>query len=257
LKKYIFSPDKHVGFENKNKHKVPLHNEKAINCMLEFARDFKPDIWIEGGDNLDCGPVSHWLKNKQKSKKDLDLSADCELYEKLVLGPINSIKSIKTKKWSIGNHEDWLNDVIEENPGLEGILSWKHMMPELKSWDIVEQGGYVALGKHLRFIHGDTLTGTTNVTNNAAQKYKNSIRFGHFHSFQIATRYNPFDSSDVDTAIMVPGLCSKNPNYLNGKPSSWLNGFLYGYLEDDGTFHDYVPIIINGKAIINGKKYMG
>lgn len=257
MKKYIFSPDKHVGFENKSKHKVPLHEEKAINCMMAVAQDFKPDIWIEGGDNLDCGPVSHWLKDKHKAKKDLDLGKDCDLYSKLVLDEVNAMKSVKEKYWLIGNHEDWLQDVIEANPGLESALDWKTLLPGLKSWKVVEQGGFVALGKYLRFIHGDTLTGTSNVTNNAAQKYKNSIRFGHFHSYQTATRYNPFDNHDVNTAIMVPGLCRKNPNYLAGKPSQWLNGFLYGYLNDDGTFHDYVALIINGKTVINGKTYQG
>jgi hypothetical protein len=255
MKKYIYSPDKHVGWENRHGKLVPLHDAQAIKVLLKFARDFKPDIWIEGGDNLDCGPVSHWLKDKHKAKEDLDLWQDCNTYDKLVLDPIDAISSIKERHWMLGNHEDWLSDVVEANPGLADALSWRNLLPALREWKLVNQGGYVALGKNLRFIHGDTLGGGINVANNAAQKYKNSIRFGHFHSFQTATRYNPFDNLDVNTAIMVPGLCNKNPNYLKGRPSQWLKGFLYGYIHDDGTFHDAVALIINGKTTIGGKTY--
>jgi UDP-2,3-diacylglucosamine pyrophosphatase LpxH len=255
MKKFIFSPDKHVGFERKKGKLVPLHDEQAIGTLLSFAKDFKPDIWIEGGDNLDCGPVSHWLKDKHKSAEDLDLWEDCELYSKLVLEPISKLPSVSKRYWMLGNHEAWLDDVIEREPGLEAALAWPQLLPRLKQWNIVEQGNFVALGKNLRFVHGDTLRGGVNVANATAQTHKNSVRFGHFHSFQTATRYNPFDSLDINTAIMVPGLCNKNPNYLKSRANQWLKGFLYGYVQEDSTFHDSVALIINGKTIIGGKTY--
>ncbi len=63
---YVFSPDKHWGYEPApGRHLRPLHDQKAINAMLEFGKDFKPDVWIEGGDDLDCGPVSHWLHGSE------------------------------------------------------------------------------------------------------------------------------------------------------------------------------------------------
>ncbi len=254
-KRFLFTPDKHLGFERKGGKLVPLHDAAAISVMMNFAKVFKPDIWIEGGDNLDCGPVSHWLKDKHKDKQDLDLGTDCQLYQELVLGPLAKIPSIKQKFWLIGNHEQWLDDVIQREPGLAHALKWTSLLPALKDWKIVEQGNFVALGKNLRFVHGDTLKGGVSVANATAQTHKNSVRFGHFHSFQAATRYNPFDSLDVNTAIMVPGLCNKNPNYLKSRANQWLKGFNYGYVYEDSSFHDAVALVINDSTTIYGQRF--
>ena len=76
MQKFIFTPDKHIGWERDGKSTRPLHDAAAIKALMAFAKDFKPDLWIEGGDNLDCGPVSHWLKDRHLSAKDLNLKRD-------------------------------------------------------------------------------------------------------------------------------------------------------------------------------------
>ncbi len=253
--KFIAAYDMHVGFENRNRHKVPLHDEKAINAMLKFASDFKPDTFIAGGDHLDCGPVSHWLKNSKKSSEGLDLGEDAALYTRMFLQPLDEINP-KTRIWMKGNHEAWIDDAIEQNPGLATVLDLRNLLP-LGKWKLIEQGGHYNIGKHLYFIHGDTLPNQKNIAACAVERYGQSIRFGHFHTFQAATKHSMLTSKEVKTGMAVPGLCRKNPNYLEGRPNQWLQGFCYGYVEANGHFHDYVPIIVDGKFVVEGKRYAG
>lgn len=256
MKKFLFSPDKHVGWERKSKKLVPLHDEKSITAMLKFAEDFKPDIWIEGGDNLDCGPVSHWLREKKISIADLDLSKDIDVYTRLVLQPLTTILGKGTQKyWMKGNHERWLTDFSESHPGMAALVDVETLLP-LTTWSIVECGEYIKLGK-LYFIHGDTLRGGARVADHAVNRYEHSIRFGHFHTYQVATKYSMLDAKQIKTGIAIPGLCQRNPNYLKGRPNQWMQGFNFGYIHDDGTFTDYVPIIVNGKFSAEGRLYRG
>jgi hypothetical protein len=253
VQKYIFSPDKHVGWERGNKKLVPIHDSRSIKALMKFAQDFKPDIWIEGGDNLDCGPVSHWLQDKKLSLSNLDLSRDTDEYTKLVLDPLKQVKSIKRRYWMIGNHEMWLSQLAEKHPGIQNVLSVDNLL-DLSNWQIIGQGGHVKLGK-LYFIHGDTLPSGTQMAHQAVVRYEHSIRFGHFHTSQSATKYSALSAKDVKTGVAVPGLCRRNPNYLLNKPNQWSQGFNWGYIHADGTFTDYTTIIVNNRFTALGRTY--
>lgn len=262
MRKWIFTPDKHIGWQQRpgGSGLEPLHDLKAIKAMLAFARDFEPDVWIEGGDNLDCGPVSHWLSDKKLASKDLDIDRDVKLYTKEVLEPINEImqrrsKNKKERIWMIGNHENWLFDAAERNPGIASRILPERML-DLKDWTVIPQGGYYKLGK-LYFIHGDTLGNGQNMAGRAVVKMGHPVLFGHFHTFQVATHYEMLDVESPKCGMAIPGLCAKNANYLEGKPSQWLKGFAYGYSFDDGTFQVYVPVILGGKFVANGRVYRG
>lgn len=250
---FVYATDLHVGWENKNGVKSPLHDEKAINAMLAFTADFKPDIFIAGGDHLDCGPVSHWLRDRHRASKGLDLGEDAELYTKMVLEPL---KGIRKKIWMVGNHEAWIDDVAEQNPGLGSLLALPKLLP-LKGWTLLGQGASYNIGPHLYFIHGDTLPNVKNIAATAVERYGKSIRFGHYHTYQAATKHSMLDAQDVKTGVAVPGLCKKNPNYLEGRPNQWLQGFCYGWVEKNGQFSDYVPIITEGSFRAEGRFYRG
>lgn len=252
MQKFLFTPDKHIGFERRGSHLVPLHDPAAIAAMMAFAADFKPDIWIEGGDNLDCGPVSHWLSDKKLSAADLDLRRDVETYTELVLEPLSKLK-LTRKVWMIGNHEGWLTQLAEREPGLRHLLDVRHLLP-LKGWDVIPQGGVVTLGK-LHFIHGDTLRAKgKNNAEAAVTDYEHSIRFGHFHTYRVASKYGAL-TGEVKTGVSVPGLCRRNPGYLKNAPNQWSQGFCWGYIHDDGTFNDYVSIITKGRFTAHGLTY--
>lgn len=254
LTKFAFITDLHYGFERRNGHKVPLHDIRAFNATLAFLKDFKPDTLIVGGDFLDCGSISHHNKHAKRSVEGLRLLSDADDLRAEVLDKLEALKPSKLV-YIVGNHEDWIEDLIEENPGIEGLVDLKKML-RLDKWQVVPQGGYYNLGK-LTFLHGDQLSGGDHVAKAAVVAWERSIRFGHVHTYQTYTKVSPIDEKLARTGIAVPCLCTKGPKYGEGKANRWVQGFNYGFIHADGSYNDYVAIITNGKTCINGKVYRG
>lgn len=251
IKKFVALFDIHHGYERRNGHKVPLHDPKAVSVAMQFARDFKPDYFILGGDALDCGAISHHNKKKPGNTEGLRLVADAEELINTVIKPAEACS--KHQVFITGNHCDWLNDLTVEIPALEGLLNVESLL-KLHKWKVIPQGGVFNLGK-LTFLHGDTISGGEHVAKAAVTNYERNVRFGHFHTHQTYTKTSPIDAKLAKTGVCVPCLCSKGPKYGEGKPNKWVQGFLYGYVRDDGYFNDVVVIINGGQAIINGKAY--
>lgn len=253
LKRFMFAADLHWGYERRGGHKVALHDAKAINVMLQFAKDFKPDHFILGGDALDCGAVSHHNKKKPGNVEGLRLLGDANELREAVIAPIEQCS--KDLVFITGNHCDWLNDLTTEIPALEGILNVESLL-KLDKWKVIPQGGTYNLGK-LTFLHGDTVKGGEFVAKAAVINYERNVRFGHHHCYQAYTKTSPVDQKLAKTGIAVPCLCTKGPKYGEGAPNRWAQGFLYGYIGPKGFFNDFVAIITDGRAIINGKLYRG
>lgn len=253
MDKFIALFDSHWGYERRNGHKLALHDEKAIQTALKFAADFKPNHVILGGDILDCGSISHHNHGKPGAVEGLKLLADAKELRSQVITPLEALKP-KTLTYIIGNHEDWLTDLVDQIPALEGIVDVKSMLKLGDKWNIIPQGESHKLGK-LIFVHGDQIKGGEHSAKAATAAYEANVRFGHHHTYQVYTKTSAVDANG-HTGISVPCLCRKNPKYNEGSPNRWMQGFLWGYVNGpEGRFNDYVSVIINGTTIINGKVY--
>jgi hypothetical protein len=256
MERFIALFDAHMGYErDSSRHKVPLHDSKAISVALQFAHDFKPDHIILGGDILDCGSVSHHRRGSVGQLEGLRLLAEAVECRETIIQPLQKLSKGRLI-YHIGNHEDWLQDVTDELPALEGIVDIRSLLKLDDRWEVIPQGKASKLGK-LTFVHGDQIKGGANPANYAVTAYERNIRFGHFHTFQVATKTTPIDATG-HTGIAVPCLSKKGHNYGGGAPNKWMQGFLWGYVDGPGgVFADYVTVIVDGKAIINGKVYRG
>lgn len=256
MEKFLAIFDVHWGYErDASRHKVPLHDIRAVNAMMEFAHDFKPDHIVLGGDILDCGSISHHRKGSTGQLEGLRLLAEAQECREHIIAPFEKLAPGRLI-YHIGNHEDWLQDVTDEMPALEGIVDIRSLLKLDEDWEVIPQGGASKLGK-LTFVHGDQLAGGQNPATAAVAAYERNIRFGHFHTFQVATKTTPVDAAG-HTGIAVPCLSKKGHAYGKGAPNKWMQGFLWGFIGGPhGTFADYVSVIVNGTAIINGKVYRG
>lgn len=255
MEKFVALFDAHVGYERRGGHKVAIHDPKALSVAMQFIGDFKPDHVILGGDMLDCGAISHHTKGKPGLNEGLRILGDAKELRETVIDPLE--KLVKGRLvYHTGNHEDWLNDLVEETPGLEDLVSVRAILGLKSRWEVMEDGELSKLGK-LIFIHGDQLSGGEHMAKSAVISYEANVRFGHFHTFQVYTKTAAIDANG-HTGVAVPCLCKKGPQYGKGKPNRWMQGFLWGYVNaKDSTFNDYVSIIVGGKAVINGKQYCG
>ena len=256
MEKFVALFDAHWGYEiNASRHKVALHDEKAINVAMKFIKDFAPDHVILGGDMLDCGSVSHHREGKAGALEGLRILQEAKELREVVIEPLE--QQIKGRLvYHYGNHEDWLNDLVDKIPSLEDVVSVEALLDLSDKWEVIPTGGLSKLGK-LNFIHGDQVKGGQHHANAAVQNWEANVRFGHFHTFQVATKTTPVDANG-HTGISVPCLAKKRTKYGNGAPNKWMQGFLWGYVGGPGgSFNDYVTVIVNGVATINGKTYKG
>lgn len=252
-KRFVALYDAHFGSELRNGHKVPLHDPRAINVAMQFIKDFQPDHVILGGDMLDCGAISHHNKDKAGQIEGLRILADAKELRAKVIEPLE--KSVPGRLvYLTGNHEDWLNDLIVKQPGLAGIVDIKSILSLSARWEVVPNGGASRLDK-LAFVHGDQIKGGQNPAKAAVEAFNRNIFLGHFHTYQAYTKVNSLDQHG-HTGTVVPCLCKRDPSYGAGAPNRWVQGFLYGWTSPQ-QFNSYVPIIIGGKATINGKAYKG
>lgn len=255
LEKFVYLTDLHFGFERKAGHKVQLHDSKAMRVVLDFCKDFKPDHIILGGDMLDCGCISHHNHGKPGATEGLKLLADAKELRAEFIQPLEALDA-KSYTYITGNHEKWLDDLVEKIPALEGIVDVRSMLKLSDKWKVVPQGGLHKLGK-LVFIHGDQIKSGENAAKNAVVAYEANVRMGHFHTLQTYSKVAAVDTHG-HTGTVVPCLCKKDPKYGGGSPNRWQQGFLYGYVGGPkGMFADYPVVIVDGKAIVNGKVYGG
>lgn len=255
MEKFVSLYDLHWGYERRAGHKVPLHDQKALNVALRFIQDFKPDHVILGGDTLDCGAISHHNHGKPGAVEGFRLLSDANELRAALIEPIEQLRT-KSLTYIVGNHEDWLTDLVEQIPALEGIVDVRSMLKLSKKWEIVPIGESKRLGK-LIFVHGDQIKGGEHSAKWATVAYEANVRFGHHHTYQVYTKTSSIDSNG-HTGIAIPCLCRKGPRYGGGSPNRWVQGFHWGYVGGpNNTFNDYVSVIINGVATINGKSYVG
>ncbi len=246
--------DIHRGYEIVGGHKKPLHDPRAWETTLKFLSDFKPQDFIFGGDILDCGAISHHSKGKIRQTEGMRIIKDAEDCQREVIAPIERLLPKDAKRvYLTGNHELWLEDLMDEHPQLEGMFDIKQLL-KLDKWKVIENGRGFDLGR-LHFLHGDTVGGGDSCAKAGVINYGRNVRFGHHHTYQTYTKTSPVDRELPHTGIAVPCLCSKDVGYMRRKPNRWVQGFEYGEMSATGPFADTIAIIINGGLVINGKKY--
>jgi hypothetical protein len=253
----VFFTDSHWGHEIAGGKKKPLHDPKAHNVLLQIVEDFKPHEIINGGDGLDCGAVSHWNRGKPRLIEGLRLEKDAEGYVESVLDPLRKAHPKARRRYIKGNHECWVDQFVDDNPSVEGMVSVDKLLGLTKTgWELSPQGAVLNVGK-LHFMHGDTLRAGALPAKHAVETYGRSIAFGHFHSPNSFTKVSALDVTDVHTGRGVGCLCRKNPRYGRGAPNRWAQGFLLFEVAEGGSFQAYDINVTAGAAVWNGKRYKG
>ena len=112
IKRAIVTPDKHF----------PLHDSKAINVLCKTIEIVKPDIYIDLGDVGEWSSFSAWRFKRKKAPpleylikdfdKDVrDVNAGMDIIDESL-----DKANCKEKYITEGNHDNWLNYVVEKYP---------------------------------------------------------------------------------------------------------------------------------------------
>jgi hypothetical protein len=229
----------------------PEHDKASTAIALDFIKDFKPDLFIFGGDQMDMGCISTFNRKKPMLVENKRLAKEYEGFQHSVLDVLNTLLPSKCKRyWITGNHEQRVQWLIESLPQWEGFIEPEKCL-DLSLYKVLPFGETINLGEMV-IAHGVNY-GLHHSKKNV-QHFGTNIFTGHVHTSQVFTMNSPVHSLPRQ-GVSVGCLCNKNPEYKNGQPNAWIHQFLVFWIFDDGSFAYEIPTILNNQAIICGKHY--
>lgn len=239
----------------------PKYDKATVECLFDYVRQNKPDTFVFGGDQFHFDCISHHTKHTPIFRTRRSYLNDVEGFDKNILTPLEELLGKKCEKiWIIGNHEDWEQDLINEQPELEGAIGHVRLLQLVeRGWTIIPLGHAYKLGK-LTCIHGETLTGIGNQggkfpAEKAVMLYAGNVLAGHTHAAQTFTKVSPVQHTNKWQGHISPIAGNVNPEYLRNRPTAWLNGFNIVDVYPDGQFNYYAVIVYKGRFAFGGKSY--
>lgn len=255
FKKFVAGFDSHIGWEIKRNKKTITHDPKVLDIHLKFVNDFKPDIYIAGGDIFNMSPISRHNNGQPRLLENLSLSEEYELADNIYFQPLDKLLKKSTKVYLPGNHEAWVEQFLDKNPTLQGMLEPEKVLNlTQRGWSVVDYGGIYKLGK-LNVVHGDSVRSSAKYrAAKMLDSYKSNVLSGHVHTSQVHLATSMSDEQP-HMSVVAPMLGAMKPSYLNGNPTNWCQGWCYGYVLPSGLFNIYTVIVSEGKAVVENKLY--
>ena len=226
MKRAIVTPDKHFPFEDK----------KAIKVLCKAIELVKPDIYIDLGDTGEWESVSHW---QWKKKKRPPLEYQLPFVHKEIKAVNKGMDIIdrsldkagtKERHFCEGNHEDWLNRFVEENPYLAKEMLVEHAL-KLK-----ERGyKYHRIGKMLKI---------------------GKIHFYHGHHFAGINQSSVTHIDGVKSAWSIgclKDMSSEANEWLANRRHNWQHAFAVVDFHKNGNFNVTIHQIVDGVSTVDGK----
>ena len=244
FKTYIIVGDVHV----------PEQDDVAIKSVLNLMDDIKFDGIINLGDYLNLSCISHWNENKHKTLEGKRLKGDYIAGNALLDEFDKRLPKGAEKHFLMGNHEEWMGQLIEKYPALDGLFDISSGLKlDERGYKVYPYNEIVRFGR-LCVTHG-IYCGTTPARTHASKLLSN-VLVGHTHSPEMCLIHSP--AKEVSVVGYVNGcLCHMSPDYMKSKPSNWATGVAILYLFPNGWFDVNLIRIVKGRFVYNEKLYDG
>ena len=235
------------------------YDRKTVGAICAFAKDFKPEYFVQLGDIIDNTPLMSKVKMKYPSLDAVDIKAlDTDyFYANEVLDQIDRAVPKATKKVFLpGNHEYRSDIVLSSYPDFKSIIAYKDRLRfKDRGWD--DSRAYlepIKLGK-LNIFHGE-FWGAGHLKKHLMH-YQKNVMYGHTHQVCQDTLASPMRDIPV-FAASIGCVCNVAPDWQRGKTNAWQHGFAYGWFDEQtGDFDTVVKRIIHNQFHAEGKVYKG
>lgn len=234
---------------------IPYHSPEAVGAVLDFARYYKPNVFVVNGDFFDFYAVSSYSKDparEESLQEELDRGAALLKAFKAACAPGARLVFLA------GNHEDRLRRYLwNQAPALSKLraLAFETVTGlDALGFETYAYGEVVGLGK-LHFVHGDLVRKGAGMTaKGMLQRYRVNVVHGHTHRVghvMETTLGGEFAAWEMGC------LADLRPEYIKGVPD-WQHGVGVGTLYRNGLFDFQVSRIIEGHRFFhNGRVYHG
>lgn len=223
----------------------PYEDPLAMRLVNRFLEDFRPDVLVFNGDIWDMPQISKYDRRREELKDPKNLQEHLDHGKD---GVAHSIEAAHPKETLLilGNHEDrWENYLGSRAPELASLrsLGFESVfnLGALK-WKRYGEGFW--LNDSLFVYHGSYTGGSW--TDRERVSAGASTITGHMHQQRVTYHR---DRARTYKNVAQGCLCLLNPPYLR-TPPNWQQGFVYGYLFNDGKFRIIETEIVHGEDAI-------
>ena len=249
---------------------VPNHSKPAMWCALEAVKIIKPYGFLHGGDFAEMVTASHWnWKKKKRPPLDYQLTEiDRELIEANgVLDTIDRIckeAGVQKKVFLQGNHDEWLDRLVEENPHLaktkhptgDGYLFKDAFRLKQRGYKFYPLGELCRLGK-LYLYHGHH-HGGINHTRNHLIKMGVNVLYGHWHDVAQSSLTHVDGAKSAWSLGCLKSFEHEHGNeWLGRRQTNWGHAFAVVDVWGKGQFTVNVVRIIDGRCSLEGRMLDG
>lgn len=231
----------------------PYHDPVALDAAFQLFEEWRIDLLVLGGDQLDCYGISRYGKAPSKLRDTLQKEIDA-------FRPIRDriVKLGCRVVYLEGNHDYRVKSLVADNPALDDLqaLEWHKLADLPESWEILPNQSRFRMG-NLDFIHGDLRgrgVGSKHIASGMLAKLKRSTLFGHYHRAQ----FHPEPDGDgiIRAGFSTGHMCntSKAADYC--PINDWTQGF--ATIDTDpatGLFEVRQHLVHSGKFRHAGKTY--
>ena len=247
VKRVFVTPDKHF----------PLHDKKAISVVKKAIEIVKPDVYIDLGDVGEWHGCSHWQWKKKKRPpleyqipfidKDIeDVNAGMDLIDESL------DKANCNEKYMIeGNHDDWMNRFVDENPYLTNYRFNECVNLKERGYNYYQAGKYLKIGK-LHFYHGHHFAGVQHTRNHLIRLGTN-VMYGHHHDIQQSSMTHMDGQKSAWSIGCLKDMSNEQNAWLGGRPINWSHAFAIVDFFTKGHFTVHVIQIIDGRTSLWGE----
>jgi predicted phosphodiesterase len=239
----------------------PYQHDAAVDVTIQAIKLVKPNIFICLGDLGEWKSVSPF-KYKRRKRPPLEyvieevneesklVNEGLDLYDK-------ALKSVKCeKKYMIeGNHDDWLNNFVEEYPYMPQYRFENIMDLKGRGYSYYPYGKLLQIGK-LFFYHGGHYS-TIFHTRQHVMNFGKNVVYGHTHDVQ---RIGVTHVGGAHHAFSLGCLKDMSPGknmWLRNRQVNWSHAFGIVDWFENGDFSLSVIDIQDGKAYVWGKLISG
>lgn len=229
---------------------IPFQDNDTLSIVFDAMVDAQPSHVVLLGDVLDCYSISKFCKRPDRVR---NLQTEINIFYELMRELKKELPNTEFH-YVLGNHENRLERLVLENPGLFGLEALEpSKLFRLDELGIFYHKTKVKLNNFI-YYHGDCVRKDTSYSAKAEfmdHKMNDGIS-GHTH--RLGSYYTTYEQNP--TGWFENGcLCKMEPDYLNDPDkANWQQGFT---IVDsfDGINQGTQILINNHKFALNGKIY--
>lgn len=235
----------------------PYADVPALHALLEFATQWKPDLWFLGGDLFDFYGASRFDQDPAREKRlqsEID-SARWFLQRVAEAAAATGADVVYT----VGNHEDRLTRLVNKNAScLHDLraLEWSRVLELPAEWLVLPNQGGLEVGGVL-WCHGDVRgvnSGGLYPQEKLLKVLKQTFVCGHFHRDRRVATVGPGRVGLEGYTSGWLGDAAKAADYIT--LPDWRVGFVTAdYDHADGVREVRQPLIVGGKLRYDGVTY--